>query len=125
LSIRKRDDKARVRRLRPTLEGLEGRVALSTFHVNTTLDTVAVNLKTGKDASGNISLRSAIMAADANPKSDTIVLPAGTFTRTIPPPAGTGAPAAISTSRPISRSKVARQARLSSTAIAWTGCSIS
>ena len=29
------------------------------------LDTVAVNLKTGKDATGHISLRSAIMAADA------------------------------------------------------------
>ena len=90
LSFRKRNDKARVRRLRPRLEGLEGRVVLSTFHVNTTLDTVAVNLKTGKDASGDISLRSAIMAADANPKSDTIVLPAGTFTLTIPPTGGDG-----------------------------------
>ncbi len=90
LSFRKRNDKARVRRLRPAHEGLEGRVVLSTFHVNTTLDTVAVNLKTGKDASGNISLRSAIMAADANPKSDTIVLPAGTFTLTIPPTGGDG-----------------------------------
>ena len=46
-----------------------------------------MNLKSGKDASGQISLRSAIMAANANPKSDTIVLPAGTFTLTIPPPA--------------------------------------
>ena len=56
LSFRKRNDKARVRRLRPRLEGLEERVVLSTFKVNTFADTMAVNLKTGKDASGNISL---------------------------------------------------------------------
>ena len=90
LSFRRRNDKARVRRLSPRLEGLEERVVLSTFKVNTFSDTVAVNLKSGKDASGNISLRSAIMAADANPKSDTIVLPAGTFTLTIPPTGGDG-----------------------------------
>ena len=90
LSFRKRDDKARVRRLRPRLEGLEERVVLSTFKVNTFADTVAVNLKTGKDASGNVSLRSAIMAANANPKSDTIILPAGTFDLTIPPTGGDG-----------------------------------
>ena len=64
---------------RPSLESLEGRIVLSTFKVNTTLDTVAVNLKTGKDASGHISLRSAIMAANAKPNSDTIILPTGTF----------------------------------------------
>ena len=56
---------------------------LSTFKVNTTLDTVAVSLKTGKDASGHISLRSAIMAANAKPNSDTIILPTGTFKLTI------------------------------------------
>ena len=70
-------------RLRPALEGLEERVVLSTFQVNTTLDTVAVNLKTGKDASGHISLRSAIMAADAKAGTNKIILPAGTFTLTI------------------------------------------
>src|SRR5262249_38991937 len=70
-------------RLRPRLEGLEGRVVLSTFRVNTTLDTVAVNLKTGKDASGHISLRSAIMAADSRGGNNTIVVPAGTCTLTI------------------------------------------
>jgi hypothetical protein len=69
---------------RPRLEALEGRVVLSTFHVNTLADTVAVNpITAGKDSTGHISLRSAVQAADANPKaSDTIVLPAGTFTLT-------------------------------------------
>ena len=78
LSLRKRNDKARARRLRPGLEGLEDRVTPSTFHVNTLLDTVAVNLKTGKDASGHVSLRSAIMAADAKGGNNKIILPAGT-----------------------------------------------
>jgi len=63
-------------RTRPRLEPLEGRVVLSTFKVNTTLDTVAVS-------SGQLSLRSAIMAANARPNSDTIILPAGTFTLTM------------------------------------------
>src|SRR5262249_50968155 len=35
-------------RLCPHLERLEGRVVLSTFRVNTTVDSVAVNLKTGR-----------------------------------------------------------------------------
>ena len=52
--------------------------------MNTTLDTVAVNLHNGKDSSGHISLRSAIMAADAHGGSNTIIVPAGTFTLTIP-----------------------------------------
>src|SRR5262249_21623694 len=58
----------------PRLELLEERALLSTFRVNTTLDTVAVDLRTGKDASGHISLRSAIMAADAKGGSNTISL---------------------------------------------------
>ena len=70
--------------IRPRIDELEPRVVLSTFKVNTTLDTVAVSLKTGKDASGHISLRSAIEAANAKPNADTIILPAGTFTLTIP-----------------------------------------
>src|SRR5271166_3550898 len=90
LSFRKRNDRARVRRLRPALDWLEGRVVLSTFHVNTTLDTVAVNLKTGTDASGHVSLRSAIMAADAKGGSNKIIVPAGTFTLTIPAASGDG-----------------------------------
>ena len=56
---------------------------LSTFQVNTTLDTVAVDLRTGKDATGHISLRSAIMAADASGGSSTIKLGKGTYTLTI------------------------------------------
>ena len=56
---------------------------MSTFQVNTTLDTVAVDLRTGKDATGHISLRSAIMAADAKGGSNTISLKSGTYTLTI------------------------------------------
>ena len=57
--------KRHARRFRPGVQGLEDRALLSTFRVNTTLDTVAVDLKKGKDATGHISLRSAIQAADA------------------------------------------------------------
>src|SRR5437870_3481449 len=67
-------------RWRPGLEGLESRLVLSTFKVDTLLDTVAVNLKTGKDASGHISLRSAIQAANSKPDPDAIILPNGTIT---------------------------------------------
>ena len=69
--------------IHPGLENLESRVVLSTFKVNTTLDTVAVYLKNGKDATGHISLRSAIQAANARPNADTILLPKGIFTLTI------------------------------------------
>ena len=67
----------------PRLEALEAHVVLSTFHVNTTLDTVAVDLTTGKDSTGHISLRSAIMAADASGGSNTINLGKGTYTLSI------------------------------------------
>ena len=76
--------KPRTTRRRPALEVLEQRLQLSTFRVNTTLDTVAVNLQNGKDSSGHISLRSAIMAADASKGSSTIIVPAGSFTLSIP-----------------------------------------
>ena len=67
----------------PRLERLEERIALSAFQVNTTLDTVAVNLSTGRDAAGHVSLRSAIMAANAQGGSNTINLPGGTYKLTI------------------------------------------
>src|SRR3954451_2543081 len=73
----------RTTRWRPWLEGLESRLVLSTFKVNTLLDTVAVDLKSGKDSSGHISLRSAIQAAISKPSPDTILLPAGTITLTL------------------------------------------
>ena len=79
------EGRRRAKRLLPRLEMLEHRVVLSTFTVNTTLDTVAANLQTGKDASGHVSLRSAIMAADARGGSNKIVVPAGTFTLSIAP----------------------------------------
>lgn len=64
-------------------EALEHRVVLSTFRVNTLLDTVAVNHKTGKDGSGHVSLRSALQTANLSPLADVIILPAGTFNLTI------------------------------------------
>src|SRR5262245_28673665 len=80
-----REGEIRRQRMRacPRLEGLEGRLVMSTFQVNTTLDTAAVKLRTGKDAAGHISLRSAIMAADASGGSNTIKLRSGTFKLTI------------------------------------------
>src|SRR5215469_6250819 len=82
-AARKKCGKRQVTRYQPGLQRLEDRVVLSTFRVNTTLDTVAVDLKRGKDAAGHVSLRSAIQAADARGGSNTIILPAGTFTLTI------------------------------------------
>ncbi|WP_422928047.1 hypothetical protein [Singulisphaera sp. PoT] len=69
----------KARRRRPNLESLETRQVLSTFAVNTTADSVAVDLQTGKDATGHISLRSAIMAANAHAGADSITLPTGLF----------------------------------------------
>src|SRR5262249_6754968 len=69
---RSQDRRARRNRLRPRAEALESRLVLSTFTVNTVLDTPAVNLSTGKDASGRISLRSTIQAANARPGADII-----------------------------------------------------
>lgn len=47
------------------IEQLEDRVVPATFLVNIDQDTVVTNLSTGQDINGNISLRSAIMAANA------------------------------------------------------------
>ena len=82
-------DARRRGRFLPLGEALETRRVLSTFKVNTLLDTVAVNFKTGKDASGHISLRSAIEAANSRPNSDTILLPSGTIRLTIAAPTRT------------------------------------
>src|SRR5262249_6766669 len=79
---RSRDSRPRRTRLRPRAEALENRLVLSTFTVNTANDTLAINLSTGKDASGRISLRSAIQAANAHPGADIINLPNRTYTLT-------------------------------------------
>src|SRR5260370_7015346 len=61
----RRDQRRRPRNgFQPWLETLEDRMAPAVFVVNTTADTVAANLVTGQDASGNIRLRSAIQAAN-------------------------------------------------------------
>ncbi len=79
------EGKRHTTRRRLSLEWLESRVTPSTFHVNTLQDTDAASLKTGKDSSGHVSLRSAIMAADAHGGSSKIILPAGTFALTLAP----------------------------------------
>jgi hypothetical protein len=63
----------------PHAECLEGRTMLSTFHVNITGDSLAMNLKSGQDSSGHVSLRSAIEASNARGGSNTIVVPQGTL----------------------------------------------
>ena len=65
--------------LRLGIEALEDRATPATFHVNTMLDAVAASLKTGKDAAGQVTLRSAIQAANANGKTNTIIVPQGTI----------------------------------------------
>lgn len=69
---------------RLALESLEDRSVPATFTVNTTLDTIDVVLGDGfaRDASGNTSLRAAIMEANALAGADTIELPSGTYALT-------------------------------------------
>ena len=60
------------------LERLEQRLVLSTFRVNTTLDTVALNFKKGTDSTGHVSLRSADhWPLDSKGGSNTIIVPGG------------------------------------------------
>ena len=66
---------SRSQRHRLRCELLESRRVLATFAVTTTNDTVAVNLLTGEDASGTVSIRSAIMAANSQPGSHVINIP--------------------------------------------------
>ena len=77
----------------PRLEVLEQRRLLAVFTVNHFADTVDVARGDGSalDASGNTTLRAAIMEANALSGDDTINLPAGTYVLTI---AGTGEDAA-------------------------------
>src|SRR5262249_19405395 len=56
------------------LEPLEDRLAPATFAVNSFLQTDAVDLNTGADASGHVTLRSAIEAANHLGGSNTINL---------------------------------------------------
>ncbi len=75
----------RGRRCRPSLECLEDRTAPAIFTVNTINDTVDINPGNGLalDASGNTSLRAAIMESNALAGPDTIQLPAGNYLLTL------------------------------------------
>ncbi|HEX3149809.1 MAG TPA: Ig-like domain-containing protein [Gemmataceae bacterium] len=63
----------------PRLDKLEDRTAPAVFNVNSVADTSAVNLTTGVDASGNISVRSALDAVNHLGGLNTINVPAGTY----------------------------------------------
>ena len=67
------------------VEILEDRTLLALFLVNTTADTVDANPGDGSafDANNRISLRSAIMEANALAGADSIILPTGTYTLSI------------------------------------------
>ena len=87
-------------RIRLNLEVLESRTTPAVFTVNTFADTVATNFTTGQDANGNVSLRSAIQAADNLGGAETILLSGGSYRLTIGdgPRNSTTPPQAISTS---------------------------
>jgi hypothetical protein len=71
---------------KPRLESLEDRTAPAVFTVATLADTVeAARDGSGRDANGNISLRSAIMATNDTGGSNTINLPAGIYLLMIAP----------------------------------------
>lgn len=71
----------RPRRLVGRIQGLEERVLLATFVVDSTLDTADADLTDGlaADSMGRVTLRAAVQQANALVGSDTITLPAGTF----------------------------------------------
>src|SRR5204863_449272 len=58
---------------------LENRLAPAVYHVDTVQDTAAVHALTGQDASGQVSLRSAVLAANASAEADTILLGPGIY----------------------------------------------
>ncbi len=62
------------RRLRPLAEALEARTLLSTYTVDHFVDE-----NDGNIGAGNLSLREAILLANANPGEDQITIPAGTY----------------------------------------------
>jgi hypothetical protein len=64
------------------LEQLESRLAPAVYRVDTFQDTPLSNPATGQDAAGHVSLRSAVMAANAGSQSDTILLGAGVYATT-------------------------------------------
>src|SRR5437763_3874777 len=66
-------------RARLTLELLENRLAPATFTVDSFLQTDAVNLNTGDDGTGHVTLRSAIEAANHLGGANTINLAPGTY----------------------------------------------
>jgi hypothetical protein len=86
------------RRVVVSLEALEARDMPSTFTVTTTNDTNAVNPAVSPlDSSGNISIRSALEALNANPgTNDTIIVPAGHYLLTKAGGAGQGTTGALS-----------------------------
>jgi CSLREA domain-containing protein len=55
-----------------------------TFTVNTTADVIVANA-CANNVAGSCSLREAVIEANASPGADTIMVPAGTYTLTIPP----------------------------------------
>ena len=59
------------------------RLAPATFMVNTTVDAVATNLKTGQDMMGQVTLRGAIQAANHLGGTNTINVPAGSYPLTL------------------------------------------
>jgi PKD domain len=69
----------------PRVSVLEGRVLPATFTVNSFLDTPDAKPGDGQafDAAGRITLRAAVMEANALPGADQINLPSGTFTLTL------------------------------------------
>jgi hypothetical protein len=72
------------RKLQPVVP-LEDRLAPATFTATTVqdLDTAGVNLATGQLPGGQVTLRSAILAANATAGADTVVAPAGTYLLTV------------------------------------------
>jgi len=70
-------------RFRPRLEALEDRAVPATLTVNTTVDVLG-------HANGMLSLRQAVLDANARTTADTIVVPAGTYNLILPEPGAVG-----------------------------------